>query len=251
MTEYKSCAHIRNQAKELLTGKYTAVTLTILTYFMLTIVVDWLFSSMSTMLIQMIMRLLGLNTVLVAHILLYLLSIITATVLGVFKVGLSFYFLNLICGGTYHSSNLSYGFHNTPQKALTLSLVFALISAVCMAPFQFLAFILQYGGEISWFLLLAAYLVGYLAYIVLTLCISQVYLLTLDFPSLSVKELLKRSCQIMKGHKLRFFKLQLSFIPLLILGIFSLGIGLIWVMPYSYTSAALFFLDLMKPKENN
>ena len=55
----------------------------------------------------------------------------------------------------------------------------------------------------------------------------------------------------MKGHKGRLFYIGLSFIPLKLLAILSLGIGFLWVYPYQYMTQTLFFLDLMNPQEES
>ena len=48
----------------------------------------------------------------------------------------------------------------------------------------------------------------------------------------------------MKGHKMRCFLLSLSFIGWILLGILTLGIGYIWLIPYMYTTMAAFYQDV-------
>ncbi|MDQ0149193.1 DUF975 family protein [Eubacterium multiforme] len=57
-------------------------------------------------------------------------------------------------------------------------------------------------------------------------------------------ECLGRSARMMKGNKFKLFKLMLSFIGWFILSIITLGIGLLWVMPYYSLSLTNFYLDL-------
>ncbi|MGX4600515.1 DUF975 family protein [Faecalimicrobium sp. JNUCC 81] len=57
---------------------------------------------------------------------------------------------------------------------------------------------------------------------------SQVYFILAQDPSIGVIECLQRSSEMMKGHKLDLFILELSFIGWLILCIFTLGIGFLW-----------------------
>ncbi|MBR1574964.1 MAG: DUF975 family protein [Bacteroidales bacterium] len=65
-----------------------------------------------------------------------------------------------------------------------------------------------------------------------------------DCPDLSALQCIKLSDRMMKGHKFDLFYLYLSFIGWLLLGILTLGIGLLWVMPYMQTASASFYLDV-------
>jgi hypothetical protein len=51
----------------------------------------------------------------------------------------------------------------------------------------------------------------------------------------------------MKGNNLRMLYLHLSFLPLEFLGVCSLGVGFLWILPYLNVTKVLFFLNLMKP----
>ena len=52
----------------------------------------------------------------------------------------------------------------------------------------------------------------------------------------------------MRGHKRRLFLLQLSFFPLMLLSLLSLGIGNLWLRPYMDVAYAFFFLNLMRAR---
>lgn len=69
------------------------------------------------------------------------------------------------------------------------------------------------------------------------------YLLS-ENPNLGVMEALRLSKQMMDGNKLRLFKLHLSFIGWIILAGFTLGIGYLWLAPYTYAAEAAFYLDI-------
>ena len=70
-------------------------------------------------------------------------------------------------------------------------------------------------------------------------------------PELSANEAIDHSCSMMKGHKFDLFWLYLSFIGWGILCIFTLGIGLLWLMPYMQTSVAAFYEDVKADYELN
>ena len=48
----------------------------------------------------------------------------------------------------------------------------------------------------------------------------------------------------MRGHRVKLFYLYASFLPLYVLGILSLGIGLLFVEPYVNVTIAEFYLDV-------
>ncbi len=80
--------------------------------------------------------------------------------------------------------------------------------------------------------------------------------LLVDCPELSALQCIKLSNQMMKGHKFDLFYLYLSFIGWILLSILTLGIGLLWLVPYMQTSTASFYLDVkaqyqQKQEENN
>lgn len=65
-----------------------------------------------------------------------------------------------------------------------------------------------------------------------------------DNSELSCLEAIERSRLMMKGNKWRYFVLCLSFIGWILLGILTLGIGLLWIAPYIYTTSAAFYEDV-------
>lgn len=71
-----------------------------------------------------------------------------------------------------------------------------------------------------------------------------VYLIAKDEPEIGIMECIKRSTQIVNGHKTKLFLLWLSFIGWHILGVMALGIGLLWSMTYMFTATAAFYEDL-------
>ena len=67
-------------------------------------------------------------------------------------------------------------------------------------------------------------------------------------PDMAPNDAIAASKEMMKGNKLRFFCLELSFIGWVLLSILTLGIGNIWLVPYMQASYAAFYRDI-KPTE--
>lgn len=71
------------------------------------------------------------------------------------------------------------------------------------------------------------------------------FYIKVDCPQYKPMEVMKLSESIMKGHKMRYFMLQLSFIGWYLVGILTFGIGFLWIMPYVQSTNAEFYRDLI------
>lgn len=67
-----------------------------------------------------------------------------------------------------------------------------------------------------------------------------------DHSYMSASEALAESKRIMKGNRWRLFCLELSFIGWSILCLFTLGIGYIWLLPYTQASRAAFYREISR-----
>ncbi len=87
--------------------------------------------------------------------------------------------------------------------------------------------------------------------IVRALSLSQVYFIAKDHPELSAGQVLRKSTDMMKGHKGRLFCLAFSFIGWILLGILTFGIGLIFLYPYIQTALGVFYQELVDANKEN
>ena len=81
--------------------------------------------------------------------------------------------------------------------------------------------------------------------IILSYSYAMVFFVRIDNPGMGVWESLKESARLMQGHKMSYFKLQLSFIGWIILSALCLGIGTLWVSAYINTANAIFYEELI------
>lgn len=250
MKQYAKSYELKNKAKDTLGGKYgAAVPVTFLAALIpsaVQLLANLLFSPFMPSSADM-----GNPVSLVSSYLFsILLSLVLSIVLGMFDAGIALFFLNMSCGRPYGIKDLFYGFQNDRTKVLTLSGVNAILSALCLFPYQYLLDFYLLTRQEKWLYGAAiAMAIGYCIYIPVVLNLSLVYYLALDFPEKSAGEILKLSVHIMKGHKKRLFYIQLSFLPLMLLCVCSLYIGFLWLTPYMYMTETCFFLDVMNPKE--
>ncbi len=79
---------------------------------------------------------------------------------------------------------------------------------------------------------------------------SQTDYILKDYPELKYNAAIELSMAMMKGHKFDYFCLILSFIGWILLGILTLGIGLLWVSPYISTTTAHFYEHVKEDYES-
>ena len=74
---------------------------------------------------------------------------------------------------------------------------------------------------------------------------SMAFYIINDHPEMTAMEALKESHRLMKGHKMQYFMLNLSFIGWMLLGSFCFGIGTLWAASYLSTANAIFYEELV------
>ena len=70
---------------------------------------------------------------------------------------------------------------------------------------------------------------------------SMAFYILADHPELTAREALRKSIEMMKGHKFELFVLQLSFILWHMLGAITFGLAYIYVTPYMCATVANFY----------
>ncbi len=73
---------------------------------------------------------------------------------------------------------------------------------------------------------------------------SMAYFIINDNPGIGALEAITRSKEMMDGHKMRFLEMWLGFLGWFILGVVTLGLGMIYAIPYYRAAKANFYLDL-------
>lgn len=80
--------------------------------------------------------------------------------------------------------------------------------------------------------------------IVAALSYSQTFFLLAENPQMEGLDVLRKSKALMRGNRWKLFCLFWRFFGWCLLGILSLGIGFLWIMPYIQTTMARFYDDL-------
>lgn len=212
-------------------------------------------------------------------------SFLITALLGVISAGVCYFYLKISCGQQVTVSDIFYDLRNCPEKAIAIQAWISILTCLISLPETILGIflsravqgsglnglmtlfvtdteissvqsgILAQNSQLSdnaglLFLLYSiALIISGIGTVIISLFYSQAFYLLHDFPHYTTKELLTMSRHLMKGHKGRLFYLYVSFIPLLLLSVLSLGLALLWILPYMEATMAEFFLDLMRNRK--
>lgn len=176
-------------------------------------------------------------------------SFIISLIMGVFSAGVSYMLLNIARGKPCFFQDMLYFFKNHPDRVIVAGMVLGLINLVLSVPFLYVNYFVDPGNTMeemmAWLtkagimLLLAAVL-----NLLITLPFALAYYIMADDVDMGGIEALKASARMMKGNMGKYLLLQISFIPLLLLSVFTLYIALLWLVPYMEMSAVMFYRDL-------
>lgn len=233
MNSYKTTTELKSIARELLLGKYGI-------YIATTAIVELIIVSISLIVSY------ALPTGTVWGIVFNLvITFIITLISSVFSLGLNYFTLNICRKQPYKISNIFYGFSSHPDKAIAGQFFLTVIDVVCYLP-AVLFWILYTISQTTGFLMVIASLllvIGATVSVIVHLSLDFVFYTMLDYPAATVKELFRYCYDVMRGHRIKLFYLYVSFLPLYMLGLLSMGIGLVFVVPYQKVAIAQFYQD--------
>lgn len=234
MSEIRSISDLQASARGHLEGNYKKSAGIIICYMLLCVFINFISPA---------------NTYaksLVANIIALIISVLVEALPLLLKAGLYNFYIKVCCNTTFTTKDLFCGFTINGKRNFIYSLILLIAQNLFLIPTTLYVTALITSGQGSVetaFMILA---VGIILNFILSIYVSQVFFLMFDFPDKSFIELIQLSAYLMRGHKLQYILIILGFLPLEILGCLSLGIGLIWVMPYKISTLACFYLDLTK-----
>jgi uncharacterized membrane protein len=86
--------------------------------------------------------------------------------------------------------------------------------------------------------------------IVKSLSYSMSFFILRDNPGMGALEAITTSRKMMDGYKGKLFSLYLSFIGWILLSVITLGIALLWIVPYMFQALANFYEDIKGNTQN-
>lgn len=145
----------------------------------------------------------------------------------ILDIGLAAYFLDLVLEKPLFYKRLFYGYSRGFLFAINV-----FVTQLLMGIFIFL-----------WCLLLI------IPGIMRAYSYSLILFILVDHPEYSPLEAIRKSKEMMYGHRMELFVLNLRFIPWALLGIITLGIGFIWVVPYVMSAFSEFYQQIKEQNE--
>ena len=121
------------------------------------------------------------------------------------------------------------------QKDYSFNLIFTGFKYFFKALFLFLLFNISF---------LIGFIFLIIPGIIIALMFSQIFYIMADDPETGVIDAFKKSASLMKNKKLQLFGLGMRYFGLFILGVFTLGIWWLWLIPQAYVSFAIFYKEL-------
>lgn len=156
--------------------------------------------------------------------------------------------LRILRGKKYGMKHVWYAFNHHPDRVLIAAFVVALLNTAAQIPTYLVTFLTDPGttlAEISaWCLsVVAALAASTVLSIVLTVPFALTFYFLADDPEMGGLEALNNSVRYMKGHMWQYLKLELSFVPLILLSMFfTMGIGFLWLIPYMDCTETSFYM---------
>ena len=87
-------------------------------------------------------------------------------------------------------------------------------------------------------------IIGTVVYEIITIPLEMTYYILADNPQTKGMDALKESIEMMRGNFWRYLLLKLSFVPLMLLSVFTFYIALLWILPYMTMTETMFYRDL-------
>lgn len=232
---HQSSVELKASAKEHMFGRYGSA---VGAYLLVTFLTGFVTLSVSS---------LSGNTVsvfatLIHYTLLFAVSVLT----GLLSSGTAYFYLKIVTGHRATVNDIFAGFRMYSDKALMIQAWITLITYIGSLPEYIVLYRLSGHLDTSGLTLygLCMLLSGVVS-LILELFYAPAFFLMHDFPQYSATELLAMSRKLMSGNKMRLFYIYLSYIPLLLLGILSCGIALLWIIPYMNATLAEFYMDII------
>jgi uncharacterized membrane protein len=154
-------------------------------------------------------------------------------------------------GKQYSLADLIYFFKNNPDRVIIGGFTLAVMKvALNIFYYCYVSYTTTGTGEtlaqqIAWAeAAVPCIIASIFAFTLCSIPLSMIYFLLADDPELGGFEAFDKSVEMMKGNMRKYFLMELSFLPILLLSVFSLYLSLLWIFPYIEMTMVMFYRDL-------
>ncbi len=178
-------------------------------------------------------------------------SLVISAICIKYKISMVAYFLDIAVGKKPASSNVYNSFIKEGGGKSGLAISLAVFQQICYLPAYIIVYMFDSSKITYSIMLLIALILGALIFWIIDIRLLPAYYLVSDIPNISSAKAMVTGLWLSRNQFFKILLLKLYFIPLIILGVLSCGIGLLYVYPYMYTSEASLYLQLCKIKETD
>lgn len=180
----------------------------------------------------------------------YAVSFVVGVFSSILTTGYVKMMLEISYGRSPKMSMLFFCFKNHPDKVIILYALLSVIQIILLMPSKFVKWswegLLAGEGDGRNFLLwIILILVGFGISLYINIVFGFCFLVYIGDPDMSIRDILICSQRLMKGNKCRYVYLFLSFVGYYILGIISLGITLMYTVPYQNMATVELYKDAL------
>ena len=185
------------------------------------------------------------STIPIQAVLYYMASFIITLIEILLNCGVKRIHLSIARGQQAQISDMFWVLKNRPDRILIGGFLITLITWIPLIP----SYIFELTAPET--LSTAAYLIisetlsmtGLFVGFLITLPLYFVFWIYAEDPDVDTREAFSRSISLARGAKWRLVLMELSFIGWMLLGALTMGIGLLWIMPYMEQSFTNFYMD--------
>ncbi|MBQ3558571.1 MAG: DUF975 family protein [Agathobacter sp.] len=176
----------------------------------------------------------------------YYVAVLLITIASVvLTVGQYCLHLSVARKGELHLKELFYPIKYDANRLIIAEAILFVVRLVALAPVAgAVAIIYFYDTTTMYLTALVLSVIGCVLTVLVEMTFGLTYFVLIDNEEWTVMQALKSAIQLVKGHKRRFFYMQLSFTGMYFLTLLTLGIGILWVQPYVMQTTTLFYLDV-------
>lgn len=229
----RSCKELKRIARENLYNKYALPMRAYLWTILITMLVEFPFSMMQTE-----------EALSTQNIIIYVAQLLISIAAIVLTCGEYRIHLQIAKGQKTDIRQFFYPLTHQPDRYILGKLLYLAISLIGLVPMLLARFLASAEKTPMGILSILLAIIGGILLLIITLNYNLVYFFLLDDENLTLTEAFTKCKKTMKGHKRRYLYMLLSFIGMLILVVLSLGIAMLWVLPYINQTLSLLYLDV-------
>lgn len=176
----------------------------------------------------------------------YGVELIIGSLLATLTVGIMYLCLKCARNEEFNSTDMFKVYKMNPDRIIIIYLIGYVVKFIFTIPTMLIGIFFPSHGELTIMSAIGFLLdvIGLMAQIAVTVLLAQANFIFIDNPDQNSLLTIKQSIDYMKKNFFSFLFLMMSFIPWYLVIFATFGIAAMWIVPYKYTTYALYYLNL-------